>query len=97
MLRQKGRQSKRLRAESGDIMLDSSTPVLILGSKENFPSVTGHSWSPGIAVRLREPQDCQDWSKIAATTRYISPLYHITDLMLAAGTALAVPRQATVK
>ena len=78
-------------------MLDSSTPVLILGSNKNSHSVTRHWGSLGITVRFSGPPNCLSWPKIAATASHVFPLLHIRDLMPTVGTAPPVPHHVTVK
>ena len=78
-------------------MLDSSTPVLILVSKENSLSVTRYLRGLGIIVRVSGPPKCWGWPKIAATARHVFPLLRAIDPMSAVGTALAIPHHLTVK
>jgi hypothetical protein len=78
-------------------MLESSTPVLILGCKEDSLSVTRHLGSLGITVRVSGLPNCWDWPKIAATARHVFPLLRVSDPMSTLGTALAVPHHVTVK
>jgi len=78
-------------------MLESGTPVLILGSKENSLSVARHLGSLGITVRVSGPPNCWGWPKIAATARHVFQLLRISDPMSTVGTALAVPHHVTGK
>lgn len=78
-------------------MLDSSTPVLILGSNKNSHSVTRHWGSPRITDRFSGPPNCLGWPKITATASHVFPLLRFRDLMPAVGTAPAVPHHVTVK
>ena len=78
-------------------MLDSSTPVVVLGSKKDSLSGTRHLRSLGITVRASGPPNCWGWPKIAATARHVFPLLRVSDPMSTVGTALAVPHHVTVK
>jgi hypothetical protein len=78
-------------------MLDSSTPVLILGSNKNSLSVIRHWRGLEITVRLSGPPNCSGWAKIAATASHVFPLLLISDLMPTLGTTLTVLHQVTVK
>ncbi len=79
-------------------MLDSNTPVLILGSNKNSHSMTCHWGSLGITVRFSGPPNCcLGWPKIAAAVSHVFPLLRISDPMPTVGTARAVPHQVRVK
>jgi len=53
--------------------LDTSTPVLVLGGKENSLSVVRHLSSHGIAVACSGPSDCWGMNSRFCSARYLIP------------------------